>query len=461
MYSQILKNHKAAIFIFLFLFIGNCLKAQNLKRSVFLGARLMDLSIVEEEIDTDSGIYLSEILPTGSLGKMNVPKGTVLQQINDHPIFSLGDLSGALSRIKEGDAIKVVVFENGEKKTYRGPASGRPIEQHPNATVELGEVSYKDNILRSILYLPNEVEQPPVVFFIQGYTCQTIEMRNDNPAKQLIDHWIKDGFAVFLVEKPGMGDSESAIPCMDIDFDQELFAFTKAYETLQKNPKVDTENIFLFGHSMGGVIAPLLEKTHSPAGIMVYGIVGKNWYDYMQDIYTEQPLLFGAGQEEIEDNKTYYLPFMEDMLVHKKSNTEMIESPVYGARLKEDGVTESLANGYYIQRHYRFWQSLADVDVPAAWSTVKSPVLVLHGEYDIQAIHPKYGEMIVTNVNDHNGNASFQLFPKTEHAFLQFNSREELQTVMNNGSYASAFATNFNSEIAIKSMEWMRKQTNQ
>lgn len=458
---QKIKHLSLISFTLLFVITASSQSTKELKRNVFLGARLMDLSVVEQDLDTDFGIYLSEIIPSGSLGQMEVPVGTVLQQINETTILSLRDLGGALSGIKQGDDIKVVVFENGKKKTYQGPASGRPIEHHPNAQVEYGVVSYEDNDLRSILYLPHEVELPPVVFFIQGYTCQTIEMRNDNPAKQLIDHWIKDGFAVFLVEKPGMGDSESAIPCMDIDFDQELFAFTKAYETLQKNPKVDTENIFLFGHSMGGVIAPLLEKTHSPAGIVVYGIVGKNWYDYMQDIYTEQPLLFDAGQEEIEDNKTYYLPFMEDMLVHKKSNTELIESPVYGARLKEDGVTESLANGYYIQRHYRFWQSLADVDVPAAWSTVKSPVLVLHGEYDIQAIHPKYGEMIVTNVNDHNGNASFQLFPKTEHAFLQFNSREELQTVMNNGSYASAFATNFNSEIAIKSMEWMRKQTNQ
>lgn len=447
-------------FTLLFAITASCQSTKELKRNVFLGARLMDLSAVEQDLGTDTGIYLSEIIPTGSLGQMEVPVGTVLQQINNTPIHSLRDLGNALSGIKQGDDIKVVVFENGKKKTYLGAVSGRPIEHHPNAQVEYGVVSYKDNDLRSILYLPNEVELPPVIFFIQGYTCQSIEMRNDNPAKQLIDQWIKKGVAVFLVEKPGMGDSESKIPCSDIDFNQEVLAFSKAYETLENNSKIDAKNIFLFGHSMGGVISPLLAQKYSPAGIMVYGIVGTNWYDYMVDIYTEQPLLMGVGEEQIKENKTYYLPFIKDMLIHKKSNTELIESPIYGEKLKEDGVSESLAEGYFIQRHYLFWQTLADVDIPKTWAMVKTPVLVLHGEYDIQAIHPKYAEMIVTNVNEHNGNASFQLFPKTEHAFLKFDSHEELNTIMGNGTYGQHFSTNFNLDIAKKSIDWLRQNKN-
>ena len=210
---------------------------------------------------------------------------------------------------------------------------------------------------------------------------------------------------------------------------------------------------------MGGIIAPLLAKKHTPAGIMVFGIIGKNWYDYMIDIYVEQPLIFGTPEEEIEENRKFYLPFIKDMLVHKKTNTELIESPIYGDRIKADGTAAELKNGYYIMRHYRYWQTLADVNVPKAWAKVKSPVLVLHGEYDIQAIHPKYGEMIVTTVKKHGGNATFELFPKTEHAFLKFDSREKLLEVMNNGTYASTFTTNFNSDIATKSLEWMKKQT--
>ncbi|UCD61525.1 MAG: alpha/beta fold hydrolase [Flavobacteriaceae bacterium] len=450
---------KLVVSIFFLLVSGNILQGQTLKRSVFLGAQLMELSAVEQHTGTDSGLYLSQILPNGSFGKMFVPLGTVLQQINGKPVRSMADLSGAMSGIKAGDDLKVIVYENGHSKTYHGLAVGRPLQEHPHARVAYGQINYRDNTLRSLLYLPHGVEKPPVVFFIQGYTCQSIEMRNNNPAKQLIDSWIKDGYAVFLAEKPGMGDSESKTPCMDIDFDQELFAFSKAYEDLRKNTKIDADKIFLFGHSMGGIIAPLLANEQPPAGVMVFGIVGKNWYDYMIDIYTEQPLLFGTSEEEIKEDSKYSLPFIEDMLVHKKTNTELIESPVYGARLKEDGTAAELANGYYIMRHYHYWQTLADVNIPNAWAKVKSPVLVLHGEYDIQAIHPKYGEMIVTNVNNHGGIATFELFPKTEHAFLQFNSREELLQVMNDGSYSETFTTHFNRDIANKSLKWMNQQS--
>ena len=68
--------------------------------------------------------------------------------------------------------------------------------------------------------------------------------------------------------------------------------------------------------------------------------------------------------------------------------------------------------------------------------------------------------MIVTNVREHGGDATFELFPKTDHAFLQFDSREALNSVMGNGTYAQYFPTNFNSAIAEKSLEWMKQQLN-
>ncbi|MDF1698902.1 MAG: alpha/beta hydrolase [Saprospiraceae bacterium] len=460
MQLQLSKTISLIGFMFLFVFMGSCQSNKTLKRSSYLGARLVALEAVEEELPTDSGVFLSDILPGASFGNMGIPAGVVLQDINDEKILSIRDIGRVLDGIKEGDALKAGVVENGKYKTYSGKAVGRPLEDHPNATIEYGTVEYKGNALRSFTYLPKGVTNPPCVFFIQGYTCQSIEMRNDNPAKQLIDEWIKKGYAVFLVEKPGMGDSESEIPCMEIDFNQELTAFSEAYKTLTQNSKIDTDNIFIFGHSMGGVIGPILAKKYPVAGVMVYGIVGKNWYDYMNDIYTEQPLLYGASEEELKDNKTYYLPFVKDMLVHKKSNTELINNPIYGERLKADGVAENLAQGYYINRHYRYWQTLTDVDVPSTWAEVKAPVLVLHGEYDIQAIHHKYGEMIVTNVKAHGGDATFELIPKSEHAFLKFNSREELNTVMGNGTYVQYFPTHFNMEIAKKSMDWMKQNIN-
>lgn len=446
------------IFFILFL-ISNNGYSQHLKRKAILGIHMTPLEDTTRNklnYQKDYGVYIPVVINGATFQRMGIGEGTILEKLNGKRIETPRDVIDVMQDVKKGDAIEATVFEKGTSSIYKGNAIGKPLEEHAYAKVEYSSVDYKDNSLRSILYLPHGIKQPPVVFFLQGYTCQSIEMNFDNPAKQLIDHWIKEGFAVYLIEKPGMGDSNSKVPCVDIDFNQELQGFSEAYATLRRNTKIDASQIFLFGHSMGGVIAPLLAKIYPPKGIMVYGIVGKNWYDYMQDIYTVQPLLFGNSEAQIANDNAFTLPFIEDLLKNRKPLEEILSSPLYGEFLKQEGIYNDLANGYYIHRHVKFWQTLTDVDIPKAWSKVKAPVCVLHGEYDIQAIHPKYGEMIATNVNTHGGSATFRLFPKSEHAFLKFDSRDDLMSTMNDGSYVSKFVTHFNQEIATYSLEWMK-----
>lgn len=76
----------------------------------------MELSAVEEETGAETGLYLPNILPDATFGNMGIPVGVVLQQINEKEIHSLVDLNPALRGIKAGDALSVVVFENGTQK---------------------------------------------------------------------------------------------------------------------------------------------------------------------------------------------------------------------------------------------------------------------------------------------------------------------------------------------------------
>lgn len=455
-----MKTHYILFSLFL-LFCGTVCQGQELKRRVVLGIQMSPLSEEkrkEADYSGTNGIFIDEVMPDGTFKVMGIKKGSILQELNGVTIESLNDVGKALKGVKAGTKIKAVVFKDGKTDTFNTEAIGRPHENHPDAELEYGSVRYEDNTLRSLLYLPKGVKNPPVVFFIQGYTCVSIEMGNNNPVKQLINGWIKNGYAVYLAEKPGMGDSECKTGCMDIDFNEELEGFSEAYKALQKNQKVDTNNIFLFGHSMGGIIAPLLAAKHKPKGITVFGIVGKSWYDYMIDVYTEQQIIFGASEEEVETNKKYNLPFLKDLLINKKTNSEMVSNAVYGEHLKKEGLAEPLAEGYYLYRHYRFWQTLADIDVPGAWAKVKCPVYVMHGEYDIQAIHPRYGEMIVTQVKKQKGDAEFKMLPKTEHVMMKFDSREEQLRAMGDGTYRQKFAENFNPEITKYSLEWMNSK---
>lgn len=446
----------ATILVSIILLSHTSLFAQVLHRRAFLGAQLSLLAENQNSNSNNEGLHIDSVISSGTLSSMNVTNGTILQTINENRIKSLSDLSIAMSNIKEGDDISVSILENGIVKRYDGIAKGRPTETNKHAEVIYGQVTYNNNSLRSILYMPFGIEKPPVVFFLQGYPCQSIEMPDNIPAKQLINAWLQEGFAVYLVEKPGLGDSECKKHCQNIDFNEELRAFTEAYKDLLSNELLDQQQVFMFGYSMGGIIAPLLAQHKSPTGIMVYGIVGMNWYNYMIKIFTEQPKIFGTSQQEIEAENFYYLPFIKDLLKHKKNNIELLQSKLYGEKLKEDRIAEQLFNGQYIMRNYKYWQTLADIDIPKTWSKIQTPVYVLHGEYDIQAINPEYGKMIVTNVRQNGGHAQFDLLSKTEHSFLKYDSMDELLDSMNNGNHANSFLTHFNTEIVDKSVSWMR-----
>lgn len=446
------------IFTCCLLLLSSQIFSQQLARKAFLGIQMTPLT---EEIKTeqnykqDHGIFVLKVVPEGTFGAMGLSGEMVLQEINGQEVSANAEVFAALEDLRAGDPLEVEIFANGKVTKHSGTAVGKPKEDHPDAEVEYGEVSYKDNVLRSLLYLPKGVKNPPVVFYLQGYTCQSIEMPDQIPMKRLLNDWIKAGYAVYMVEKPGLGDSRCKTGCMDIDFPQELTAFSQAYATLSQHDKIDRDNIFLFGHSMGGVIAPFLANERPPKGVIVYGTVGKTWYEYMKDVFTEQELMFGATEEEVAENKKQSFPFLDDLMKSDLTNEEILAQKSYASYLEENTIKDDLARGYYIYRHYLFWRSLYDVDIPGAWSKVTSDVYVMHGEYDVQAIHPRFASMIADNVNAHKGKASFDEIPDTDHVFLKFDSMEENITALTDGSYRQMMATRYNPAVATYSLDWM------
>jgi len=446
-----------ALFVLMLSFTA-LLLAQELKRKAMLGVKLAPLT---EEIKktskyTGEGVYVEAVNPKGSAGLLGLPSGAILQMINGQTLKSRAELRSVLDKLREDNELSLTYFFDNQTKTIVGKALGKPVELHSNANVHYDVVAYKDNLLRSILYTPKGIDSAPVVFYLQGYTCQSIEYPNKNPIKELINGWISSGFAVYLVEKPGSGDSKSKIGCNDIDFHQEKLAFNNAYKSLLKNEFIDADNIFLFGHSMGGVTAPILANQKAPKGIITFGTVGKNWYEYMKDVFTEQQEIFGAPKDRIAENAKQNIPFITDMMINKKSNIEMINNDVYKEYLTNQNLIDQLEKGYYLGRSYKFWGSLGEIDIPREWKSVNTNVLVMHGEFDIQAIHRRYAEMIVDMVNKNQGKAEFALLKNTDHVLLKFNSMQENIDTLNSGNYHNYMRDNFNPEVTEVSVKWMR-----
>lgn len=432
--------------------------AQELKRKGMLGIMMQSVtdSIAQQmDLKDASGLYLSLVMPNSTFVNLGVEAGDVLTVLNGQSVNTPQDVLDITSDLYEGEKISITYqSKNGQKKASTS-LLGKPKEIFKNANVHYGQVTYPGNRLRSILVSPEGVDNPPVVYFLQGYTCGSVEtVSDDNPMKKLLEDWVTAGFAVYRIEKPGVGDSQSDRPCSQISFDEELSAFKEGYKDLLTNQPIDKENIFLFGHSMGGVIAPLLEEVFVPKGIIVYGTVGNNWYDYMVDLYTIQPKHFGVSDAQIKENNKINLPFNKDFLINKYNGKQLKANQDYVDFFQNELDFE---NNQYIGRHFDFWQSLADVDIPESWAAVQASVLALYGEFDIQAISRAGVDKIAKIVNSRSGSAVAKVIPKADHGFVNFNSMQENVQTLNNGGYMQHARDNYSKELGLETTRWMRQ----
>ncbi|PWL37374.1 hypothetical protein DKG77_16530 [Flagellimonas aquimarina] len=452
-------NHISPIWIFLFISIVGLHSnhAQTLKRKGLLGIMMQTLNdsiVTQNNLKVSSGVYISTVMPNSTFSNLGVKQGNVLTKLNGRSVNTIQEVLGITGQLHEGDIIEVEYYSGNKRQNKSTSLLGRPIETFENANVSYDEVVYEGNVLRSILVTPKHKTKPPVIYFLQGYTCGSVEtVSNDNPMKKLMLDWVNAGFAIYRIEKPGVGDSKSEKDCSQISFEEEFKAFKEGYNDLLKKSAIDTDNIFMFGHSMGGVIAPLLNHIKLPQGVITYGTVGKNWYDYMIDLYTIQPKHFGVTDAQIKEDNKINLKFNDDLLVRKLSGKEMSEKKEYASQFN----LEDFKRGQYIGRDFKFWQGLVDVDIPQAWSRTKTNVLAMHGEFDIQAINEKGAQKIADLVNKNGGKGTFVLIENADHGFINFNSMQHNVETLARGNMGLYARDNYNTEIAKETIDWIKR----
>lgn len=453
---------KLTVFIALIGLTFNACHAQELKRKASLGVMIEAIndSIAKlMNVKPNMGLLVREVLPNATAEKMGLKTGDVILTLNEIPVNTIPALLGNLSDVRANDKIAVRFIRDGKEQTATGLATPKPTEQSAFGKVEYGSINYDGNQLRTILHIPNGIEHPPVVFYIQGYVCQTIDLAfaPDHTIRKLIDNWVEAGFAVYRVEKPGEGDSESDKPCLELNFEEEVQAFKYAYEDLKKDSRIDGENIFLFGHSIGGIIAPVLASEYLPRGVITYGTVMNTWFEYLQELTRVQGVMFNSPDTEIESDIRNATPFWYEMLVLKKSNTEILKNAQIYEQLEEEGTLEAFQNGQHNDRHYNYWSGIQDINLSQEWSSVESNVLALHGEYDVQALNADHIYAIERTVNlTHAGNAEAKVISGADHGFVAFESMEENIKVLSTGAYTSHMRHHYHTGIAESSIDWIK-----
>ena len=456
-------THITGLIFILLLGLSFGLNAQELKRKASLGFSMQPMNdsiAVANNTEKGKGLFILKVFPNTTVSNMGMKDGAILTKINGNEINSIPMLFSELGTLLGGDQISMTFKQGGKTFTKKTKAIARPLETFDQANIYYSQVDYEGNQLRSILYTPKGVENPPVVYFLQGYICQSTEFATapNFSIKKLINDWVLAGYAVYRVEKAGMGDSKCDKGCMDQNFIEEVEGFRQGYLSLQKNPLIDRENIFLFGHSMGGIVSPILAKEFNPKGVITYGIIINTWFEYMQDMTRVQGELFHTPFDEIERDLRRSTPFWYELLTTNKTNLEIIENESIRKVLADEEILETFKQGYFMDRHYTYWQTLNKISLINTWLEVESNVLAMYGEFDIEALNADHVKTIAAVINSkHPGNASYQVIPNADHGFVYFESMEKNIESHNSGTYSNRLRDSYHEGIAKATLKWMNE----
>lgn len=311
--------------------------AHTLPRRAFLGAELPG----DAEAFTADGVRIAGVHAGSMSAHALLGAGDVLIELAGCPVRSLAELAAALRAAGRAAAVEVVYVRHGVRHAVR--ADVVPMPGEPGAAY--GAFASAATLLRTIETLP--AAPRGLVLFLQGIACESVDhaLDPDAPLAALVAAWTRAGYATVRFDKRGIGDSEGAA-CRATDFATELAdaRAALAYAAAFGLP------LYLFGHSVGGIIAAQLAHDVPIAGIMVYGSPVTRWLDCLLDSVERQLQLRGAGRAEIDAQQAAI------------------------RNLARTGELNGRSAAYHEQLHA--------LDLEAVWRSVDVPVLVLRGEHD-------------------------------------------------------------------------------
>lgn len=279
--------------------IGVCLAggafADDLPRRGMLGVKLAG---------TDAGVRIDEVM---NPALSEVKAGDIVTAINGAAVKTPGELIAALGRPKGGAPVTLDLLRGGETLSVSATLMSAPAPSLDGKPVELSHVTIADGVrVRTELVRPasdalTRDGKAPAMLMVGGVHCASNEVFGNpaHPETRLYKSLTAAGFAIMVVDKPGVGDSEGE-PCALGGFDVEVEAYRAAAKALAQTEGVDPARIFAVGVSMGGIQAPLIAETTPLKGIVTWGTVVMPWYDYLLASFRHRLVLEHTPGAEIE-----------------------------------------------------------------------------------------------------------------------------------------------------------------
>jgi len=377
--------------------------------------------------------------------------GDTIVKFNERPVSSVAEVLAATKPFRVGDEVALLVRRDGGDWPITLRLLEWPRERPAGFEVLYDEVRVANKSLRCLVTKPQQAAtgRVPAVFYIQGIDCASIEspFPGPNHMRQFVYSLTRAGFAVMRCEKSGVGDS-SGPDCKHLGLGEEVADFTAALKKLKTYDFVDSNKVFLFGHSAGGWVAPLVAVNESVAGVAVYGTVVRPFGEYLVENhrrnrwYRNHPDPAELEPEVRRMSRLWHLLLDErrtpaDAL---KAEPELNEVAKHVFRGEPDCPYDARSLGYFRDVH--------EQNMPAVWGKVRVPVLAMIGQYEVRTSEFEH-QYITDIVNYHaSGKATWKVLPKLDHGFAVHDTMQD--------AVANEFNGPFGNVVVSQSVEWMK-----
>ncbi|TND10186.1 MAG: PDZ/DHR/GLGF domain-containing protein [Bacteroidetes bacterium] len=435
---------KKTLLVLALTWIASAAFCQQLQRRVYLGIRMENLTEDSKKImglGDLNGVLIREVLPRSTAEAAKFKKGDILLSLDGAGVNSTQSVLSVLAGKNGGQSFSYEIYR--EKKTIKGKAVFKtfPEEKYADLDVEYTDSKSAIGMQRTIITKPKTAGKKPVVAFIGGIGCYSLDMPMDTGRSevQLMLRLSRAGFLCARLEKPGMGDNaRHCKACNEVSFKEETDGYIAAVQALKARSDVDSNAVFIFGHSMGGVFAPLIAQQTALKGIIAYGTLGSNFIEYIAKTRRTIGEAYNMSPEETDELVKDFCECSGYYFVEKMSTAE--------AAKKKAVCGEYM--GIFDLRSRAYNDELYALNIPGIWKPFTGKALLVWGESDY--ISAKEDHQIISGAVNyyHKGNAEMILVRSADHAMNTAAGFAESQRGV--GPY--------NPEVGKIILDWLKKQ---
>lgn len=251
--------------------------------------------------------------------------------------------------------------------------------------------------LPGALCVPNNVKNPPVVILLAG-SGPNDKDESIGPNKALKDLAIglaSNGIATYRYDKRTLVYGKDM---KNVDLNSEVIEDAiSAAAMLKKNPDFKNSKVYIVGHSLGAMCAPLIaSKSKQINGIVLLAGNARPLEDVVLDQYN---YIFGLDSLDAEEKKE-----IADYTIKMKT----VRNPKALKTAKADDLPLNLESLY--------WQSLVKYNQVQVAKKMKQPIFVLQGERDYQVTMTDFN--LWKQALSNNPKNQFISYPNLNHLFM-------------------------------------------